>query len=38
MTKFWDSVLIEAAKNTEGIVGDNPAPFVLLKKFEHYGQ
>ena len=32
-----DSLLVEAAKNTNGIVTDNPAPFVLLKKFENYG-
>jgi small-conductance mechanosensitive channel len=31
-----ESVLIEGAKNTNGIVTDNPAPFVLLKKFENY--
>jgi small-conductance mechanosensitive channel len=32
-----ESLLEEAAKNTDGIVTDNPAPFVLLKKFENYG-
>ena len=32
-----ESLLVEAAKDTEGIEADNPAPFVLLKKFENYG-
>jgi small-conductance mechanosensitive channel len=32
-----ESVLVEAAKDTDGIIRDNPAPFVLLKKFENYG-
>jgi small-conductance mechanosensitive channel len=27
-----ESLLVEAAKNTDGIMTDNPTPFVLLKK------
>ncbi len=32
-----ESLLVEAAKNTDGILTDNPAPFVLLTEFENYG-
>jgi small-conductance mechanosensitive channel len=31
-----ESLLVEAAKNTDGIITDNPTPFVLLKRFENY--
>jgi small-conductance mechanosensitive channel len=31
-----ESLLIEAAKDTDGIITDNQDPFVLLKKFENY--
>jgi small-conductance mechanosensitive channel len=31
-----ESLLIEAARTTDGIITDNPTPFVLLKGFESY--
>ena len=31
-----ESLLIDSAKNTEGIIPDNPSPFVLLKRFDNY--
>jgi small-conductance mechanosensitive channel len=31
-----ESLLVEAAKNTDGIITDNPTPFVLLIRFENY--
>jgi small-conductance mechanosensitive channel len=31
-----ESLLIEAARTTDGILTDNPTPFVLLKRFESY--
>jgi small-conductance mechanosensitive channel len=36
--KKVESLLVEAAKNTDGIITDNDnlSPFVLLKKFENY--
>src|SRR5918996_807839 len=34
--KVVESLLIDAAKNTEGIISENPAPFVLIKRFDNY--
>ena len=31
-----ESLMIEAAKNTEGIIIDKPSPFVLLSEFSNY--
>jgi small conductance mechanosensitive channel len=31
-----ESLLVEAAKDTDGIITDNPTPFVLLKRFGNY--
>lgn len=31
-----ESLLIDSAKNTEGIIRENPSPLVLIKKFDYY--
>ena len=31
-----ESLLIDAARNTEGITPENPAPYVLIKRFDYY--
>ena len=34
--KVVESLLIDSAKNTEGIISENPAPYVLIKRFDNY--
>ena len=34
--KLVESLLVDSAKKTEGIIQDNPSPFVLLKRFDNY--
>lgn len=34
--KVVESLLIDSARNTEGIISDNPSPLVLIKRFENY--
>lgn len=34
--KVVESLLIDAAKNTEGITPENPAPYVLIQRFDYY--
>ena len=31
-----ESLLVDSAKKTEGIIQDSPSPFVLLKRFDNY--
>lgn len=34
--KVVESLLIDSAKNTEGIISENPAPYVQIKRFDNY--
>jgi small-conductance mechanosensitive channel len=34
--KLVESLLVDSAKKTEGIIQDSPSPFVLLKRFDNY--
>jgi small-conductance mechanosensitive channel len=34
--KLVESLLVESAKKTEGIIQDSQSPFVLLKRFDNY--
>lgn len=34
--KEVESFLIDSAKNTEGIISDNPPPYVQIKRFDNY--
>ncbi|CAN5507396.1 hypothetical protein BH18THE2_BH18THE2_27120 [soil metagenome] len=34
--KLVESLLIDSAKKTDGIIIDNPSPFVVLKRFDDY--
>ena len=34
--KVVESLLMDSAKNTEGIIPENPAPYVLIKRFDNY--
>lgn len=34
--KEAESFLIDSAKNTEGIIPDNPPPYVQIKRFDNY--
>ena len=34
--KVVESFLIDSAKNTEGIIPENPAPYVQIKRFDNY--
>ncbi len=34
--KVVESLLIDSAKSTEGIISENPSPYVLIKRFDNY--
>jgi hypothetical protein len=36
--KLVESLLVESAKKTEGIIQDSQSPFVLLKRFDNMQQ